>query len=72
MFCTEPWQWLVMLSEKTNSSQLQKKPPTVNENARREPKLLLLQGTSYTDRGVSETCLLPPMLASQPRGTVLS
>ena len=58
MFCTEPWQWLVMLSEKTNSSQLQKKPPTVNENARREPrKFLLLQGTRYTARGVSETCL---------------
>ena len=73
MFCTEPWQWLVMLSEKTNSSQLQKKPPTVNENARREPrKFLLLQGTRYTARGVSETCLLPPMLASRPRGTVLS
>ena len=46
MFCTEPWQWLIMLSEKTNSSQLQKKPPTVNENARHEPrKFLLLQGT---------------------------
>lgn len=73
MFCTEPWQWLVMLSEKTNSSQLQKKPPTVNENARREPgKFLLLQGTSYTASGVSEICLLPPMLASRPRGTVLS
>lgn len=67
------WQLPVMLLEKTNSSQLQKKPLTVNESAKRhEPrKLLLLQGANYTARGVSETFLLPHMLVSQPRGVVL-
>lgn len=62
---------LIMLLEEKNSSQLQKRSLTVKKRAKRhEPrKFSLFQGANYTARGVSETCLLPPMWVSQPATT---